>query len=215
MDSIILYLHINNSANYSNLSLMKTKFILVLCLVCCLSFSCKSKESEEPTVKIQEEITTTEDPVKHGEHLVNAIGCHDCHTPKVFSEQGMDLDTSRLLSGHPADEALPSYDAGTVKSYVLFSGGFTATIGPWGTSFAANLTPDATGTGTWTEAQFINAIRNGKFKGLEGSRDLLPPMPWPAYRNLTDQDLKDIFAYLRTIKPVENVVPSPIPPQAQ
>ena len=50
---------------------------------------------------------------------------------------------------------------------------------------------------------------------MENGRDLLPPMPWPAFRNLSDYDLKSIFAYLRTIKPVDNVVPSPIPPQAQ
>jgi len=126
----------------------------------------------------------------------------------------MELNPDRILSGHPADEALPPYDTTTAKSYVLFSGGFTASVGPWGTSFAANLTPDATGTGTWTEAQFINAIRNGKYKGLDGSRELLPPMPWPSYRNFSDDDLKAIFAYLKTIKPVENVVPAPIPPKA-
>ena len=195
---------------------MKTKILLFATVLCCLSFACKTKEKEEPAEKIQvEETTTMEDPVKHGEHLVNSIGCHDCHTPKLFTENGIELDTSRLLSGHPADEALPSYDAATAKSYVLFSGGFTAVVGPWGTSFSANLTPDATGTGTWTEEQFIYAIRNGKYKGMEGSRDLLPPMPWPSYRNLSDYDLKSIFAYLKSIKPVENVVPSPIPPQVQ
>ncbi len=194
---------------------MKTNIFIIATIFCCLSFACKSKENEEPSVKIQKETTAMDDPVKRGEHLVNAIGCHDCHTPKVFSEQGMDLDTNRLLSGYPANNPLPSYDSATAKSFVLFTMDLMSATGPWGTSFAANLTPDATGTGAWTEAQFINAIRNGKFKGLDGSRDLLPPMPWPSYRNLTDQDLKDIFAYLRTIKPVENVVPSPIPPQAK
>lgn len=193
---------------------MKTNFLFFV-TVCSLFLACNSKQKEEPTVKIQEEAKLmAEDPVKRGEHLVNSIGCHDCHTPKLFTEKGMELDMSRLLSGHPANEALPSYDASTAKSYVLFSGGFTATVGPWGTSFAANLTPDPTGIGTWSEAQFINAIRNGKYKGLEGSRDLLPPMPWPSYRNFSDEDLKAIFAYLKTIKPVENVVPSPIPPKA-
>lgn len=193
---------------------MKTNFLFIV-TVCSLLLACNSKQKEEPTVKIQEEAKLmAEDPVKRGEHLVNSIGCHDCHTPKLFTEKGMELDMSRLLSGHPANEALPSYDASTAKSYVLFSGGFTATVGPWGASFAANLTPDPTGIGTWSEAQFINAIRNGKYKGLEGSRDLLPPMPWPSYRNFSDEDLKAIFAYLKTIKPVENVVPSPIPPKA-
>ena len=194
---------------------MKTKILLVATVFCCLSFACKQKEKEEQPLKIQEEPTTMDDPVKHGEHLVNAIGCHDCHTPKIFSEKGMELDFNRLLSGHPADEALPPYDLETAKSYVLFSMGLTTATGPWGTSFAANLTSDATGIGSWSEAQFINAIRNGKFKGLDGGRDLLPPMPWPSYRHLSDQDLKDIFAYLKTTKPVENIVPSPIPPQTQ
>lgn len=194
---------------------MKTKILFAATVLCCLSFACKSKEKEEPTEKIMVQTETTEDPVKHGEHLVNSIGCHDCHTPKLFTENGMELDTSRLLSGHPAGEALPSYDPETAKSYVLFSGGFTAVVGPWGTSFAANLTPDASGTGSWTEEQFIYAIRNGKYKGMEGSRDLLPPMPWPSYRNLSDKDLGAIFAYLQSIKPVENVVPAPIPPQGQ
>lgn len=194
---------------------MKTNMLILATIICCLSFACKSKEKEEPTVKIQDETATMDDPVKHGEHLVNSIGCHDCHTPKIFTEKGIELDTSRLLSGHPVDEAMPPYDAETTKGYVLFTMGLTAVVGPWGTSFAANLTPDATGIGSWNEGQFIYAIRNGKYKGLEGSRDLLPPMPWPAYRNLSDQDLKAIFAYLQSIKPVENVVPSPIPPQAQ
>jgi hypothetical protein len=194
---------------------MKTNILLVVTVLCGLSFACKSKEKEVPEVKIMEETESMVDPVKHGEHLVNSIGCHDCHTPKLFTENGMELDTSRLLSGHPANEALQSFDSETAKSYVLFSNGFTAVVGPWGTSFAANLTPDATGTGSWTEAQFINAIRNGKYKGLDGSRDLLPPMPWAWYRNLSDQDLKSIFAYLKSIKPVENIVPAPIPPQVQ
>jgi len=194
---------------------MKTNILFVATLLCCLSFACKSKDKEEPSIKIMEETVTSTDPVEHGEHLVNSIGCHDCHTPKLFTENGMELDTSRLLSGHPANETLPPYNSETAKSYVLFSGGFTAVVGPWGTSFAANLTPDDTGTGSWTEAQFINSIRNGKYKGLDGSRDLLPPMPWPSYRNLSDDDLKAIFAYLQSIKPVENLVPAPIPPQAQ
>ena len=192
---------------------MKTNILFVATLLCCLSFACKSKEKEEPAVKIMEEAQPMENLVKHGEHLVKSIGCSDCHTPKLFTEHGMELDSSRLLSGHPADETLPKYDPETAKSYVLFSGGFTAVVGPWGTSFAANLTPDASGIGTWSEAQFINAIRNGKYKGMGTGRDLLPPMPWPSYRNLSDEDLKAIFAYLKSIKPVENVVPAPIPPK--
>jgi hypothetical protein len=76
----------------------------------------------------------------------------------------------------------------------------------------ANLTPDATGIGNWKEEQFIYALRNGKMKGLAGSRPMLPPMPWQMYRNMTDDELKAIFAYLKTTKPIRNIVPQPTPP---
>jgi hypothetical protein len=108
--------------------------------------------------------------------------------------------------------ALESVDKNTLKSWVLFNAHNTATVGPWGATFAANLTPDATGLGTWTEEQFIKALREGKFKGLDNTRQLLPPMPWQSYAKMTDDDLKAMFAYLKTIKPVKNSVPAPIAP---
>jgi len=75
---------------------------------------------------------------------------------------------------------------------------FTAWAGPWGISYTRNLTPDKeTGLGSWTEQQFVDTIRNGREQGR--GRQILPPMPWPAYRNMTDADLKSIFAYLKTI----------------
>jgi hypothetical protein len=79
--------------------------------------------------------------------------------------------------------------------------------------FAANLTPDKnTGLGIWTEDMFIKAIRTGKHMGT--SRDILPPMPWQAFAQMTDADLKGIFAYLQSIPAVTNHVPDPIPPLA-
>jgi hypothetical protein len=195
---------------------MKTNALHVVTIFCTIMFSCNSPQKEKQQVKLYEPTKSiAEDPVKRGEHLVNAIGCHDCHTPKKFSEKGMELNMDRLLSGHPASEALGNYDAETAKSYILFTMGLTASIGPWGTSFAANLTPDDTGIGAWSESQFLNAIKNGKYKGLEGSRPLSPPMPWESYRNLPDDDLKAIFTYLKTLKPVENLVPTYIPPQVK
>ena len=85
-------------------------------------------------------------------------------------------------------------------------------MGPWGTSFAANITSDETGIGNWTEEQFERALRHGLYKGMEGSRPLLPPMPWQNLANLKPEDMRDMFAYLKSTKPVENVVPAPIPP---
>ena len=81
--------------------------------------------------------------------------------------------------------------------------------GPWGISYTRNLTPDReTGLGSWTEQQFVETIRNGRQQGR--GRQLLPPMPWPAYRNMTDADLKAIFAYLKTIPAISNKVPDPM-----
>lgn len=193
---------------------MKTIRYLTITSLFFLVFSCNSKKED---AKDSETYTPTEpikvDPVERGNLLVNAIGCHDCHTPKKFTDHGPVLDEDRLLSGHPSDEKLPPYDMKTAQNYALFSMSLTAAIGPWGTSFSANLTPDDTGIVAWSEAQFLNAMKNGKYKGLDGSRQLLPPMPWESYRNLPDDDLKAIFAYLKTVKPVENLVPAAVPPK--
>jgi len=145
--------------------------------------------------------------IKRGQYIVNVSACHDCHSPKMGA--GLELDPDRLLSGHPQNEKLPPIPAGS-ENWILFSMGLTGFAGPWGVSYAANLTPDDTGTGSWSFEQFKTAIRKGKFKGLEGSRDLLPPMPWQMYQHFTDEDLQAIFAYLRSIKPVNNLVPAPI-----
>jgi len=95
---------------------------------------------------------------------------------------------------------------------IIATNDLTSWVGPWGVSYTANLTPDATGIGSWKEEQFIYALRNGKMKGLAGSRPMLPPMPWQMYRNMTDDELKAIFAYLKTTKPIRNIVPQPTPP---
>lgn len=91
----------------------------------------------------------------------------------------------------------------------MFAPDLTSAVGPWGMSFAANITPDETGIGNWTEQNFLTALRHGKSKGLENNRDLLPPMPWFVYKNFTDDDLKSIFAYLKSLPAVHNVVPAP------
>lgn len=148
-----------------------------------------------------------------GEHLVLIAGCHDCHTPKKMTEKGPELDFSIALSGHPANMPPPDVDRKEVEQKGLgVTQTLTAWIGPWGVSYASNLTSDATGIGNWKEEQFLTAIREGKHKGLPTARPLLPPMPWQMLRNMTDQELKAVYAYLKSTKPVENVVPAPVPP---
>jgi hypothetical protein len=147
--------------------------------------------------------------IKRGNYLVSAMGCDDCHSPKKMGPQGPEVDFDRRFSGHPANEPVGKTNLSVMKDgWVLFGMGLTASVGPWGMSFAANLTSDTTGIGMWSEQQFFNAIRKGLSKGLEGNRPLLPPMPWFAYKNLNDEDLRAIFTFLKSTKPVRNVVPA-------
>jgi mono/diheme cytochrome c family protein len=152
--------------------------------------------------------------IERGKYLVTVGGCHDCHTAKVYGPAGPALDTTRLLAGHPADSKLPAAptsDIGPNKWMAATNEHLSAWVGPWGVSFARNLTPDVeTGIGSWTEAIFIKALRTGKDMG-EG-RDILPPMPWQNFAQMTDADLKAIFAYLKSLTPVHNPIPDPIPP---
>jgi hypothetical protein len=188
--------------------------LIALGLVSVLSF-CTGKNAEESAKTAPQ--TTTEDPVKRGEYLVGICGCNDCHTPKIMTAQGPAPDTKRLLSGYPSEETLPEVTDKKMIApgqWALFNGSLTAAVGPWGTTFSANITPDETGIGTWTYEQFEKVMREGKSKGLEGTRPILPPMPWVNYINMADADMRAIFAYLKSIPAVKNAVPNPIPPAA-
>lgn len=155
---------------------------------------------------------TNDEMVKRGSYLVNSMGCDDCHSPKKMGPNGPEIIPELRFSGYPADRPLLPVDTNVVKNgWMMLGTDLTSAVGPWGQSFAANLTSDPTGTGNWKEEQFIKAIREGKYKGLDNTRPLLPPMPWFVYKNLTDDDLKSIFAFLQTTSPVKNVVPAPIP----
>jgi hypothetical protein len=151
--------------------------------------------------------------VERGRYLVSIMACGDCHTPLKMGANGPEPDSARALSGHP--EALKMTAPPAPHGAWLWSGAAsnTAFAGPWGISYAANLTPDQnTGLGIWTEDMFVTAIRTGKHMGK--SRPIAPPMPWESVRNATDADLKAIFAYLRTLTPIANHVPDYVPPTA-
>jgi len=128
--------------------------------------------------------TAAADPVARGEYLSIICGCNDCHTPGTFYGQ---LDTTRLLSG-------------TELGWE----------GPWGVSYPRNLTPDEeTGLGTWSEDDIVRTLKTGQRK--DGS-PILPPMPWPMYSQMTDEDLHALAAYLKSIPPVKHKAPAVIPP---
>ncbi|MGE5108761.1 MAG: diheme cytochrome c-553 [Sphingobacteriales bacterium] len=190
--------------------------LLVLFAMSTLLFTkCRNKENEsgKETAAATANFGGYDSQVKWGEHLITSGGCGDCHTPKKMTPMGPADDSSLLLSGQPSQMPLPDVNRLEMQSKgLVVSQTFTQWIGPWGISFAANLTSDSTGIGMWKEEQFIYALRNGITKGMAGSRPMLPPMPWPALRNRTDDELKAMFAYLKTIKPIKNVVPPPQPP---
>lgn len=189
---------------------MKQNLIIVAALLLLAACHTGNKKMHVTTSE-STMLTDTTEMIKRGAYLVTIGACHDCHSPKVMTPEGPRIDTSRLLSGHPSEQPVPDIPQ-DARQWVLFDMGLTAFVGPWGASFSANLTPDDTGIGNWTFEQFETAIRRGKSKGLETNRDLLPPMPWEMYRHLTDEDLRSIFVYLKSIKPVNNVVPAPISP---
>lgn len=127
---------------------------------------------------------TQADKVARGEYLTTIMACNDCHTPGTFYGAP---DFSRKLSGSEL-----------------------GWVGPWGTTYARNLTPDAeTGIGAWSEDDIVKTIRTGQ--RADGT-EVLPPMPWPMYTNLSDEDAYAIAAYLKSLPAVSHKVPDKLPP---
>ena len=154
-------------------------------------------------------------PAERGQYLVEISGCHDCHTPMIMTAEGPKRDMSRMLSGHPASLVLPPPPKLPADSpwNIAITGTLTSFAGPWGITYAPNLTPHPTtgiGADIWTEEIFIKAIRTGKHFGT--SRPIMPPMPWEGFAKMTDDDLKAVYAYLKTIPPIDNQVPDWVPP---
>lgn len=115
-------------------------------------------------------------PVKRGEYLVTLASCGDCHTP--MDAQGQFLPGMAFAGGNPLMyENRPQVAA-------------------------ANLTTSPTGIPYYNEELFVEVLRTGRVR----ERALSDMMPWGHYGTMTDDDLKAIFAYLQTLKPVEHYV---------
>jgi mono/diheme cytochrome c family protein len=146
--------------------------------------------------------------VERGRYLMSAMGCADCHTPHHNGEPigGM------FLAGHPQDEPLPQWDPSLLERNigVAMAPTFTAFAGPFGVSVAANLTPDPeTGIGRLTADELIRSWRTGKH--WREDRPIMPPMPYPFYSTLTDDDIRALHACLMSLPPVRNRPPDPKP----
>lgn len=200
---------------------MKTQvtIFMALCLICFLFYRCTN--TTDATAVINDSVSSVANmyggyasQADWGGHLVTICGCGDCHTPKKMTDKGPVEDTSLMLSGHPSQVPAPVLMPDQLAKGLAATYDLTAWNGPWGTSYAANLTTDSTGLGSWSEEQFINCLRQGLFKGIQESRPIMPPMPINDFSKMTDDELKAIFAYLKTVKPVHNIVPEYQPPVA-
>jgi len=189
-----------------------------LALVAICFTRCSDDKKAEPAVATE---TAPEKPsfggfesqAKWGEHLVTLGGCNDCHTPKKMTPQGPADDSTLFLSGHPEGMPAADVDRKSMESKgLVVTNDFTSWIGPWGVTYSANLTPDDSGTGKWTEDQFLYALKTMTSKGLSGNRPLLPPMSMMSGKYMTDDELKAIYAFLRTVKPIKNNSVQPTPP---
>ncbi len=190
---------------------MKKQIILTVsaCMMLIMTVvSCNNNDSKTAEVK-----TVSKDSlIKRGGYLVSVSGCDDCHTPKKMGPMGPEPDMDLRLSGYRSQVPFPSVDSNYIKKgFIVTVPELTAWAGPWGVSYAANITSDETGIGNWTVEQFSKALRQGKWKGMDNSRSLLPPMPWQDFSHYTDEDVNAIFEFLKTTKPVKNIEP-PIKP---
>lgn len=154
----------------------------------------------------------TEDAkVARGRYLVTVTGCSDCHTPLAMGPNGPAPDLTRMLSGHPETPEMPPAPQPSGPWGIAMAMTATAFSGPWGTTFATNLTPDdETGMGKWSEQAFLAMVKSGRHLGR--GRPILPPMPIQNLQAMADEDLKAVFAYLKSVPPVKNRVPEFRPP---
>jgi len=172
----------------SHSSARRTRSALALIAVAALAASCSGKKAETPSGAATGANTTSSmTPVQRGEVVAYASGCHDCHTPGA-------------LYGAPNFER-------------LLSGSELGWQGPWGVTYARNLTPDPeTGIGTWTDEEIVRALRSGVRK--DGS-PIMPPMPWQNFARMSPEDMTALIAYLRSIPPVKHVAPDRVAPGAK
>lgn len=186
---------------------MKTTIFIAFCIIALIS--CNSKK--ESTVVLPTVLSET-DLIEKGEYLVKMMGCEDCHSTKTITMTGIFPDSTKNLGGHFDGDLSKIVAKEALANWVLFNLSSTAAVGPWGISYAANISSDATGIGTWNYEQFLKAFKEGKYKGIDNQRMLLPPMPWQNFVQIKDEDSRALFSYLKSTKPINNVVPLAVSP---
>lgn len=184
-----------------------SSILLLLFFALPLTFVFLSFSEKGETQEISQEVK-----IEHGKYIVETYGCAHCHTPKKMTDRGPVQDKDLWLSGHNSNAPMPEIDPSFVaKGWVASNMDHTAHLGPWGFSYSANITSDDTGIGLWTLDNFKKSITQGKHKGMDNGRMVAPPMPWTDYMHMNDEDIESLFAYLKSTKPIKNVVPGFVP----
>ena len=192
-----------------NLRLILSLFsFLLVTLVSVAIIGCNQKQDTAT------EVAYSPERMEIGQAVVEGWNCGFCHTPQIEGPDGKLVpDPKRLMSGHPADEKVPTVPDMIISSpeWMEFLDNLDSTV--WATDnmivFSANLTPDdETGIGTWTEVEFVETIREGRHRGIE--RRIKYPMPWRELSELSDEELLSVYEYLMSIEPVNNKVPKSI-----
>lgn len=211
--NFIINLIVAQPSKSNEMKINLSNLVLIVCLPV-LFISCKNEPAPTPEIVVESLEPSAEDVIAHGEYLVGIMGCHDCHSPKRMGPNGPEIIPELMLSGFPSDRPIVKFDSELIKQgFAMLYPDLTGAAGPWGVSFSGNLTPHETGIGNWTEEQFKRALTQGKSKGLENGRTLLPPMPWQGFSIMKDEDVHAVYSYLKSIHPVENVVPAPVSPE--
>ncbi len=187
-------------------SFLTVSSLIVLLVVSGIAIGCHQKPAQE--------IAYSPERIEIGQAIVEGWNCSFCHSPEIKGPDGNPIpDPKRYMSGHPADEEIPSVPDMVITSpeWMEFLDNLDPTV--WATDnlivFSANLTPDdETGIGTWTEVEFVQTIREGRHRGIE--RRIKYPMPWRELSELSDEELLSVYEYLMTLEPVNNKVPPSI-----
>jgi Cytochrome c len=126
----------------------------------------------------------TPDRIKHGAYLAKSVMiCMDCHSSRNPLEFSMPMVYSTIGEGGER---------------------FDQSMGFPGVYYSANVTP--AGIGNWTDGEIYRAITTGVRKS---GKPIFPVMPYHSYRQADPDDIKSVIAFLRTLSPIQNIVPEP------
>lgn len=149
-----------------------------------IAAGCGQNPSPRATSARSADTRSREELVARGKQISYSSACHDCHTPGG-------------LYGNP-------------DSTRAMSGSELGWEGPWGVTYPRNLTPDPeTGIASWTEEDIVKAFRSGI---RPDGTPILPPMPWPVYARMSDEDAYALAAYIKSVMPIRHKAPDRVPP---